>query len=222
MTLRSVSVLCVLVLGAAAFPADKDVESLLAKMRTAYKSAKSVTLTTRTLVPGPVGDAEIETVVSYVNPNKVHAKVNGVADIGGSDITVRSDGKNIVIEGFPNGKIKRPYNVQLLSEALTANLETICFWDWKRQLSTTKGNNMEKSKFKLIAKEMWKDKEYVVLEETAQENDVFVRYFIDRKTSMIMRTVVTGIADKDTVQMDARVVKLALGAKVDSALFKIE
>lgn len=222
MTLRSASAFLLCVLATSTFAADKDVEALLAKMRTAYKSAKSVTMTTLTLVPGPFGDAEIETVVSYSSPNKIHAVVKGIPEAGGSDMTVRSDGKNMVVEGLPNGKIKRPYDEQLFVQALTANLETLCFWDWKRQLSTAKGDNMEKSTFKLIAKEMWKDKPYIVLEETAAGQNVFVRYFIDGKSSLIMRTVVTAIDDKETIQMDARISKMDLKAKLSPALFKID
>lgn len=220
--MRLFSLATLLALSAVSFGADKDVEALLTKMRNVYKSAKSAKFTTHSIIPGPLGEAEVMIEVSYSAPNKIYAKVKGMAESGASEVTFRTDGKKIVAEGLPSGKVEQPYNVQLIVQVLPVNLETLNFWDWKRQLSTAEGGNMKQSTFKIVKSEKWKGKDWVVLEETAKEQNVFVRYFIDPKSSLMMRTVVTSIDDKTNVQMDVRIDKMELGAKVDPALFKID
>lgn len=221
MNARLITFAALLLVGASAFAADKDVEALLAKMRQAYKSTKSAKFTTRALVPGPFGEAEIETVVSFVSPNKIHALVKGVPEAGGSDVTFRTDGKTMVAEGMSQGKVEGPFDVQIMVQALAANLETLNFWDWERQLSTKEGGNMQTSTFKIVKKERWNEKDWIVLEESAPAQNVFVRYYIDPKTYFMWRTVVSPIDDKKDIQMDARIAKFELNPKLDAALFKI-
>ncbi|MCO5297031.1 MAG: hypothetical protein M9921_09260 [Fimbriimonadaceae bacterium] len=221
MRIRLLSLATLLALSAVSFGADKDVEALLAKMTGVYKSAKSAKFTTHSIIPGPLGEAEVITEVSYLAPNKIYAKVKGFEAAGAAEVTFRTDGKKMVVEGLPTGKVEQNYDVQMVVQALPVNLETLNFWDWKRQLSTAEGGNMKQSTFKIVKGEKWKGSEWTVLEETAKEQNVFVRYFIDPKTFLMMRTVVSPIDDKTNIQMDVRIDKMELGAKVDPSLFKI-
>ncbi|MES1227688.1 MAG: hypothetical protein ABUL72_03400, partial [Armatimonadota bacterium] len=121
----------------------------------------------------------------------------------------------------PDGKVtKAKFDLDKIAAPL--NLETLCFWDSKRQLSTDKGANMHDSKLRLLQKETWKDKDYMVLEETAERSKVFVRYFIDPKTKYIVRTVVYNLEDTTQVLQDQKITKMDLNPKVDPSLFKVQ
>lgn len=204
-----------------ALSADKAVEDLLAKMRKAYSSAKSVKLGVTSLMASELGEQELTVELMYVKPNKVATRVLGIPQAGKEGIQWRSDGKTIQWDTL-EGKKSAAWTVRQAEQvAFAVNLETLNFWDWKRQLSTATGGNMKKSTFRLLAKETFQNKDYMVLEETAKEQQVFVRYFIDPKTYFIKRTRVERLDTKDLI-MDCKVTKFELNAKVDPKAFKIE
>jgi len=212
--------LCAILISAQSFAADKNVEALLAKMRDAYKRVKTAKFTATTFVPGPFGEQGVTGNFTYAQPNKIHAIIMGLPTAGGSDVVFRSDGRQIQAEGLEGKSGKRPFDVQGIVDALPFNLETLNFWDWERQLSTGPKGNMHDSTLKIVPKESWNDKEWLVLEETAPKVRVFVRYFIDAKTNLIWRTLVMDL-DKKTARSDVRITKLDLAAKIDESSFKI-
>jgi hypothetical protein len=101
------------------------------------------------------------------------------------------------------------------------NLEVMSFWDWKRQLSTDPGSNMEESKFKLVQGESWNGKKWTVLEETAYGQNVFVRYFVDPSSSLIYRVLVYDLG-RTKLQVETVVKKLERNIKVDPKKFEIK
>lgn len=201
--------------------ADKDVEALLAKMRDAYKGVKTAKFTATTYIQGPFGQQGVTGQFSYSTPNKIHALVMGLPAAGGNDVVLTSDGKMMQAEGLEGRSGKRPFDEQAIVEALPFNLETLNFWDYPRQLSTAEKGNMHDSQLKIVKKETWNGRDWLVLEETAPKSNVFCRYFIDPKTNLMWRTVVMDLSKK-TVQFDVRLTKLELGAKLADSLFKIQ
>ena len=112
-----------------------------------------------------------------------------------------------------------PYSLDILGRALPANLETMNFFDWKRQLSTDESGNMHTSKLKIVNGQKWNGKTWTVLEEIAEEPGLFVRYFIDRKTNLIWRTELKRLNDGKLI-MDAQITSLTLGARIPPETFK--
>lgn len=196
--------------------ADPEVEALLANMRKAYSAIKTAKITTKTILPSQAGEFELTTETTFQSPNHVWAKVSGFPGTPAS-LIVRTDGKKVVQEG-PQGKKEEKWSLDAVNEPLPINLETLNLWDWKRQLSTGAGGNMQKSKFRLIKRETWKNIDWLVLEETAPE--AFVRYFIDPKTYLIHRTRYERLEGNELV-MDAKITKIELNPKVDPKLFKL-
>ena len=221
MKTRSLLVLCCLAISAAGFAADKEVEALLAKMRDAYQKVKTAQFTATTFITGPFGEQGVTGKFSFANPNKIHALVMGLPAAGGNDVVLTSDGKMMQAEGLEGRSGKRKFDEQAIVEALPFNLETLNFWDYARQLSTGEKGNMHDSQLKIVKKESWNGKSWVVLEETAPKSRVFVRYFIDPKTNLMWRTVVMDIDKKET-QFDVQLKDLTLGVKLNDKLFKID
>ena len=97
-----------------------------------------------------------------------------------------TDGEQVHIEGLPGGELTHAWALQtMVGDLPQLNLEVINFWDWPRQLSTDPRGNMHFSTFSVMSRK-WNGKTYDVLEENAQR--VRVRYFVDPKTSLIMKT----------------------------------
>lgn len=220
MRARAILLSVLFALPLAATAADKDIEDLLAKMRKVYSGASSVHITTSTLLPTEVGEMDLTIDTQYMKSNMIWSRVTGLPQAGKEGLIWKSDGKSIQ-STTPQGPKVEPFSVRKAETGLPVNLEVISFWDWKRQLSTAAGANMNKSKFRLVKKETWKDQDYLVLEETASEQKVFVRYFIDPKTFLIKRTRVENLDTHDLV-MDCKVSKLDMNAKIDTKIFKIE
>src|SRR5689334_22978445 len=109
MNCRPLAFASLLILSAVSLAAkDKEVEELLSKMRTAYKTTKSAKMTVETTIEG-FEKGKLTTKVSYVAPNKIHARVTGLAD--GAEITLVTDGKLMLISS-PNGNITTDYGVR--------------------------------------------------------------------------------------------------------------
>lgn len=213
------SLVAALAVGAQA--ADKQVEDLLKTLRDNYKKVKSVRLEVTSTVLGPGGmDVPLTSVVSYKAPSSFRMVSKGPTMGENGFLLFVTDGKRATTK-TPDGKsTTAKFERDQIANPL--NLESLCFWDWKRQLSTDTGMNMHDSKLRLLQKETWKDKDYMVLEETAERSKVFVRYYIDPKTKYIVRTVVYNLEDTTQVLQDHKVTKMDLSAKLDPSLFKVE
>jgi outer membrane lipoprotein-sorting protein len=218
---RLLSLFALAVVPAMALSADKETEELLTKMRKAYSSTRSARIFAQATVPSDVGELDIQIETTYIRPDKIHAVIKTPAEFGGMTMTLKTDGKKILLSGGPGGKEVRPFDLENVVNNVPVNLETMNFWDWKRQLSTKEGGNMKTSKFKIIKKETWKNKDWLVLEETAPAQGVFVRYFIDPETSLIHRTRMQRIKGSELI-MDVKITKLELNVSIDASIFKIE
>jgi len=202
-------------IAAAVRAADKDVEGLLAHMRNAYKSVKSATFTTESHFRGSVFVIEF----LFKSPSKIRMDL-GKQDFKSSLIKV-SDGASISTKVQNTTTFTRqPYSIDNFERNLPANLETYCFWDYERQLSTKPGKNMEHSQFMILKNVGWNGKKWLVLEETAPVQNVVCRYYIDSKTYLIWRTLVRQIgADRDS--QDCQITKMDTSATVSDANFKL-
>ena len=220
MKLRQLISASLLALAAFSVAADKEVEDLLKSMRDTYKGVKAAKIVTKSTIETPMGKGDVTTDLSFMAGNKIYAVIKGIPGVE-KDIIVRSDGKKIKSEGTPAGDNEVDWSIDNL-QGLPVNLETLNFWDWERQLSTSDGGNMKTSTFKIVKDEEWDGKKWTVLEETAgaAQNSVFVRYFIDPKTNFMWRTVVTEIGNSEPTQ-DIKVTSLELDPKLDESLFKI-
>ena len=215
---RTLLIFLMLSLTSIGFAADKAVEDLLAKMRKAYSNVKTASFHTLIMVTQGGQALKVNLDVEYATPNKIRADMDLSGLVKG---TVYCDGKTVTVvrEGSEDAS-DQPYSIDSLGRALfAANLETINFFDWKRQLSTDESGNMHTSKLKIVKSEKWNGKTWTMLEETAEDVGVFVRYFIDPKTNLIWRTVVKRIPG-DVLVMDAQITRLTLGAKIDAKRFK--
>lgn len=204
------------VFGLAAFacPSDPTVEELLSGMRRAYRETKTANFQTKSEIREEGQELTVVLDGQYMSPNKMKVSFTGVPS---GAVTLYCDGTKVSVA--IEGKVVRTmdYTLDSLGRSLFANLETLSFFDWKRQLSTEEGGNMQKSKLKIV-KEDWNGKSWFVLEEHAPEQKVEVRYFVDPDTKFIWRTVATMIGDKQPF-MDARIVKLDLNPAIDEKVF---
>lgn len=220
MRLRSLLVVTSLPLASLATAADQKVESLLARMRAAYKAVQSAQLNTVSELTMRNGTkATINATVNYSRTNKIHVSVLGYPSVAkGSKVVVYTDGKTIKTIGFPGGHGEYKYSHQAVVSSLPVNLESLCFWDYERQLSTKPRANMSQSKLKIVENQKWDGRTWTVLEESAGQS--FIRYYIDPKTALIHRSQVTNLEAKRVVA-DYKLTSLKLNAKVDPKLFVV-
>ncbi len=204
-----------------ALATEDEVQTLLAKMRKAYQNVGSVSLQGRSRVRYSEGEESHSFTLDYARP----AKLRLVFDFRGKTIRRVSDGERVytwVAEAKASEK-PEPDIAKISMDALGGeapiNLESMSFFDWKRQLSTTKGANMEKSELKVVPEEKWNGKEWVVLEEMAHGQGVFARYFIDPKTFFIWRCEVRTL-DKKSFFMDTQVLGMKLNPSFGDGTFK--
>ena len=219
--MRIALIAAVIAVWSCASAADKDVEALLSHMRSAYGSVSAATFTTETTVyTAEDGSPQFTLDFAYKKPGMIRTILKGGGLPEGTVVTIVSDGKNISVTAPQGSPPAQPYSADNFEKAVgVVNLESMCFYDADRQLSTAKGKNMEKSSFKLIPDEEWEGKHWIVLEETAAKDNVLVRYFIDPKTYFIWRTDVKELSTKKD-QMDAHIVKLDAAAKLSDDDFK--
>lgn len=197
--------------------ADREVEELLSKMRSVYSGSKTAhVLVTATSVR--FGKNPIKVDLYYASPRKIKAKVDGLPSMRGKTWHYVSDGKRVASDDFTGTPQVGSWDPD--SFQMPINLEVMSFWDWKRQLSTTEGSNMEKSQFKLIKGESWNGKKWTVLEETAYGQGVFVRYFIDPSSSLIYRVLVYDLG-RTKLQVETVIKKIERNIKVDPKMFEI-
>lgn len=200
---------------ATGFQPDSEVEKLLASMRTAYQSAETATVKVKSRVK--VGEDWISgtSTLHYEKPNRLNLAFK-LKDV----LTHRvSDGRK-VFTWIELDKVKSEgVDPDSLGNDAPINLECLSFFDWKRQLSTSPGANMEKSKFKLIKSENWNGRNWIVLEESAHGQSVFVRYFIDPNTYMIWRCDVRDL-ERRSPFLETEVTELTLNPKLGAGLFK--
>ncbi len=198
------------------FAADKDVEDILKVLRDNYSKAKSVHMeTVSTMLVGEGEEIQLSSKAWYLNPGTFRIETKS----DGGTILSASDGKNGYNKGIDGKVAKGKFDPDEIASPV--NLEVLCFWDWKRQLSTTKGSNMNESELRLLKKETWKDKDYMVLEEKAPKSKVFVRYYIDPVKKFIVRTAVYSLDNTAILLQDHKVTKFELNAKVDEKLLKL-
>lgn len=204
-------------LSTVSFAADKEVEDLLLKMRNAYKGIGTVTFTSEATILADNGDIVVKMNGGFKSPNLMYVDVT--ADDSKAHIV--SDGTKIYAapDGAPS-VFELAWNVDNMGRVLSgANLEVLNFFDWKRQLSTAKGDNMADSKLSLRKNVKWNNKTWLVLEESAPQVGVYVEYYIDTKTNLIWRTVQMTL-DKEFVRGDFIIKTLNVGAKIDDKKFK--
>lgn len=205
-----------------AMAADEEVEKLLTSMRDAYKGVKTAKMTTVTTLRASAPDsAEVKEMkatfeISFKGPDKAYIYTDNLFGADGK-VKLVSDGKTITLT-TPDEKEEIPFSIEAMSGLLPLNLESICFWDFKRQLNTGENGNMRKSEFKLEKDKEWNERKWTVLEETAHEQGVYVRYWIDPKTHFIWRSEVHDIESKAKV-MDCMLTKLETGLTLDDGLF---
>lgn len=218
MKMRVLTVPVLALMAATSFAADKDVEDLLKVLRENYSKVKSVHMEVSSVLQQRGEDIPFTSKVWYRVPAfRIDSKAM-VGEATPPSFLIVMDGKTSYIKGFDGKVSKEKFDPDNVSPSV--NLETLCFWDWKRQLSTTKGNNMAESQLRLLKKETWKDKDYMVLEEKAPKSNVFVRYYIDPKIKYIVRTAVYSLEDPSQMLQDHKVTKFELNAKVDEKLLK--
>ncbi|HJP83998.1 MAG TPA: hypothetical protein VJ835_10890 [Fimbriimonadaceae bacterium] len=193
--------------------ADPEVEKLLAKMRQVYSSAKTAHIVVKTTAPR-FGNQAVTTDVTYMKDRKIYAKVTGPT----KRIFI-SDGKRISFDDLSGNTMQSNFDLDAIP--IPVNLEVMSFWDWKRQLSTSPGSNMETSKFKLKLNVPWNGKKWTLLQETAYGQGVYADYYIDPKTSLIYRVCVYDL-QKSQLRTETNVVKLERDVKVNPALFKVK
>jgi len=196
-------------------PLDTEVDKLLASMRTAYQAANSASIRVKSRVK--VGDEWVTSMVTayYEKPNRLNMAFK-VKDVLLNRV---SDGKKVYTWVDLASIRTEEVDADTLSNDAPINLEIMSFFDWKRQLSTSPGANMEKSKFKVIKSESWNGKSWIVLEESAHGQSVFVRYYIDPSTYLIWRCDVRDL-EKRSGFLETEVVELTLNPKLEAALFK--
>jgi outer membrane lipoprotein-sorting protein len=195
---------------AAELPADE----LLKRMRAAYQGVATASLAVRIRRENPEGTDSGLLTLDYARPNRIRY----ASRIGTVEIRRYCDGKQVVTvrPGMRDTEIK--IDVDTLGGQIPGNLEWLCFFDWKRQLSTAKGANMFGNGLKVIPAESWRKRSWIVLEETASNMGIFVRYFIDPKTFFIWRCDVHRTSDNKLVTM-TEVQKLATGVPLAAKLF---
>ena len=215
--MKKTAFLLLAALSSVAFAADKEVEELLAKMRDTYKNIGSVTFTQEATLLTDTGDVTVKMNGGFKSPSSMYVDItapNGKAK-------VVTDGKNIW--ALPDGAtdvFELKWGLDEMGGVLGgANLEVLNFFDWKRQLSTAKGDNMAESKLSLRKNVKWNDKTWTVLEESAPQVGVYVEYYIDPKTNLIWRTVQMTL-DKEFVRGDFVVKTLTRNAKIDDKKFQ--
>lgn len=216
--MRPIVALLAGLIAATAMAADKEVETLLARMRQVYSNTNTARIVIKT-TGTRFGKTTITTDLTYMKDRKIHAKLSGFDTLKGRTRTFICDGKRTTVDDLAGNIQVSEFNPDIIP--IPINLEAMSFWDWKRQLSTAEGANMELSKFKLRKNVSWNNKDWLVLEEKADGQNVYVDYFIDPKTALIHRVQVYDIR-KRTLATETVVTRLDRNIKVDQNLFKIK
>ncbi len=195
-----------------------SVPTLLSRMRSAYEKVGSARLSVAiTFYPSPENAISLALEMEYLKPDRVRVLLSSMNE----RVLVVSDGKAVaVMHELTGGRVVNPFSLEHLNASVPGNLETICFWDWKRQLSSEGEGKMAGSKLRLLGGEEWKGKRWMVLEERDERLDLLVKYYVDPKTFLIMRTAVYGLS-RGSLYQDAQVIALETGVKIEEERFRI-
>jgi len=209
------------VLAAQPSGSDAKTEALLASMRKAYSTSKTAELTVKTVLLRQKKEHTVISDVTFSRPRRIYAEMKGWPGAhSGETVIFRSDGDRMSVEGGGDEPVKLPFAPDEVLGILPSNLETICFWDWERQLSTASTGNMKASKLKILEDQEWNGKKWLLLEETANEQRVFVRYWINPKTKFIWRTRTMSL-DQSITFADCVLLKLKTNGRVNASKFEI-
>jgi len=200
--------------------ADPEVEKLLSEMRDAYKNVKTASYDVSTNVYPGSEKKNFKVTMQYKSPEMFKGVVKDGSPKG--DVTVTRNDKRIRIVVGSEEPVVADYDPEQFPLSPVTNLESMCFWDWKRQLSTDEGANMHDSELSITNDVSWNDKKWTVLEETARAQEVFVKYYIDPKTHLIWQTVVSKLDDKTSILQEAEITRLDLDKDIDDSEFKVE
>ena len=203
---------------ASSYAADQEVEKLLSRMRDVYSSSSTARLVIQTTGPR-FGKNTIVTDLTYMKERRIYAKLSGFESLKGRTRVFICDGQKVQVDDFAGNLQFLDFNPDIIP--LPINLEAMSFWDWRRQLSTSKGSNMEHSSFKLKKGVRWNSKSWWVLEEKADGQDVYVDYYIDPTTALIHRVQVYDINKRHLIT-ETVVAKIERNLKVDPNLFKVK
>ena len=197
-----------------------EVAQLLKKMRVAYSTLKSAHVTFQSHHFGNGTTITSTSECWYQAPNLVRVETKGIPGLTKPLYTLVSDGTQIHINGLPGRPMTLMYSIdQMATNSPQMNLEVLCLWDWKRQLSTDIGGNMRLSTFG-IRSDTWNGKKWTVLRETARSANAVVDYYIDPATFLMSRTISSLINPRQTT-IDVQVKKWAINVPVDPSLFKL-
>jgi hypothetical protein len=193
----------------------EEPKELLSKMRAAYESAKSAKFRVNITRLQPNGEINILMDAEFAAPNLYRASVttNGM-----KDFELWCDGKKITaVDSASEAKDVVDYGIDPLGERIPGNLESISFFDWKRQLNMVDGN-MKGNKLTVYTGREWGGKKWTVLEEVVADQPIDVDYYVDPTTHLIWRTVVRARQANRTI-IDCKILKLDLNVPVDPKRF---
>jgi outer membrane lipoprotein-sorting protein len=217
MSFRSVLAVYLSLISACAICADREVERLLAKMREAYRTTKTAHVVVKTTARR-FGSQAVTTDLTFKREQKIAAKVYNLPSLKGKVWNYVCDGKQVSLDDLGGNVQRTKFDPDFIP--MPINLEAMSFWDWKRQLSTGKGSNMEFSTFKLFTNVPWNNKKWTVLEETANAQKVFARYYIDQKSNLIYRVQVFDIEGRQQ-RLETTVAKIELNLSVNDKVFRL-
>lgn len=218
MNLRFLALLVAVCASYPAKAADAEVEKLLSRMREAYSSAKTARIIVKT-TGQRFGKDAVTTEITYMKERKIFSKISGTSSFNNRVRTFISDGQKVSMDDLSGNQQTSKFDLDFIP--FPVNLEVMAFWDWKRQLSTTPGSNMHESVMRLKKDVGWNGKSWLLLEETANGQGVYVDYYIDPKTAFIHRVKVFDLK-KQQLRTEFIVSKLELNVKVDPKLFTVK
>ena len=208
---KPILIVSILLTASISFTSDKQVEDLLSKMRGAYSATQSAQFTVKVTA----GQNALTAECLYQSPFKFRMDVTTPKN---GKVSIVSDGKELGLIAGGKTRSQKVSGDNLGSFISPLNLEAICFFDWKKQLSTASGDNMHDSTFKIVQSESWNGKSWIVLEETASKQNIFARYFIDPKTYYIWRTTVDQNKKRAS---DGQIQSLKINPKIDPSKFLV-
>jgi len=156
---------------------------LMTSLRARYGAIKGAELRER------VVDSEgqvTEVKLFYKAPSTIRAIVKLPPEKGGASYNVYSGDGHMVVTGDRVKPYRLPFNPDLIQLSLKGDLEMICLWDWRRQLSTGRGDNFERSALS-VSSELHDGKAYEVLEEKPGGSSQINDYTVDPKLGIITR-----------------------------------
>lgn len=200
---------------------DPQAAALLAKMRAAYGSLKSARGTVQTKFLSRGKGLLLSSKVEFKAPMNFRMETSGVPGTTKPTYVFLTDGKKLYTDGLPGGSETKVYSYQALLQRLLpqSNLETLCFFDWRIQLSTSAGGNMHRSKFKVL-KKRWGNRDWTVLEESPITTPQVIDYYVDPSTYLIWRTAAFNSFDKSPFN-DFWFTKLQVNPTIDPKDFRI-